>query len=71
LEQILTISNLNKKYGKIHAVNNLSLEIAKGSVFGILGPNGSGKTTTLGFKSKQKKNRRYPRTTYFLPISYR
>ena len=48
MEQILTISNLNKKYGKIHAVNNLSLEISKGSVFGILGPNGSGKTTTLG-----------------------
>lgn len=48
MEQILTISNLNKRYGKIHAVNNLSLEITKGSVFGILGPNGSGKTTTLG-----------------------
>ena len=48
MEQILTISNLNKRYGKIHAVNDLSLEITKGSVYGILGPNGSGKTTTLG-----------------------
>jgi ABC-2 type transport system ATP-binding protein len=48
LERILTISNLNKKYGKLHAVKDLSLEITKGSVFGILGPNGSGKTTTLG-----------------------
>jgi len=48
LEQVLSISNLNKKYGKLHAVNNLSLEVTKGSVFGILGPNGSGKTTTLG-----------------------
>lgn len=48
MEQILTISNLNKKYGKLHAVKDLSLEITKGSVFGILGPNGSGKTTTLG-----------------------
>jgi len=48
LEHILTISNLNKKYGKLHAVKDLSLEISKGSVFGILGPNGSGKTTTLG-----------------------
>jgi len=48
LEQVLTISNLNKSYGKLHAVKNLSLEITKGSVFGILGPNGSGKTTTLG-----------------------
>ncbi|MCD4695348.1 MAG: ATP-binding cassette domain-containing protein [Bacteroidales bacterium] len=45
---ILSINNLHKRYGKIHAVNNLSLEIEQGSVFGILGPNGSGKTTTLG-----------------------
>lgn len=48
MEQILTISNLNKKYGRLHAVKDLSLEVTKGSVFGILGPNGSGKTTTLG-----------------------
>jgi ABC-2 type transport system ATP-binding protein len=48
VETILSINNLNKRYGKIHAVNNLSLEIHKGNIFGILGPNGSGKTTTLG-----------------------
>jgi len=48
VENILSINNLNKKYGKIRAVNDLSLEIAKGNIFGILGPNGSGKTTTLG-----------------------
>lgn len=48
MEKILSINNLNKKYGKIHAVNNLSLDIVKGNIFGILGPNGSGKTTTLG-----------------------
>lgn len=45
---MLTINHLHKHYGKIHAVNDLSLEIEEGSVFGILGPNGSGKTTTLG-----------------------
>jgi ABC-2 type transport system ATP-binding protein len=48
LETILTITNLNKKFGLLHAVNNLSLEINKGNVYGILGPNGSGKSTTLG-----------------------
>jgi ABC-2 type transport system ATP-binding protein len=48
VEKILSINNLNKKYGKIHAVKNLSLDIHKGNIFGILGPNGSGKTTTLG-----------------------
>ncbi|WP_395632294.1 ABC transporter ATP-binding protein [Flavobacterium sp.] len=45
---ILSIKNLHKRYGKIHAVNNVSLDIQKGNVYGILGPNGSGKSTTLG-----------------------
>jgi ABC-2 type transport system ATP-binding protein len=45
---ILTVTKLNKRYGKIHAVKDVSLEINKGNVYGILGPNGSGKSTTLG-----------------------
>jgi ABC-2 type transport system ATP-binding protein len=48
LETILSLKNLDKKYGKVHAVNDLSFEIQKGNVYGILGPNGSGKSTTLG-----------------------
>lgn len=48
METILSISNLNKRYGRIHAVKDVSLEIYKGNVYGILGPNGSGKSTTLG-----------------------
>ncbi|HLA56955.1 MAG TPA: ATP-binding cassette domain-containing protein [Flavobacterium sp.] len=48
METILSIKNLHKRYGKVHAVNNVSLEIYKGNVYGILGPNGSGKSTTLG-----------------------
>ncbi len=48
METILKISNLHKKFRKVHAVNDVSLEIKKGNVYGILGPNGSGKSTTLG-----------------------
>lgn len=48
METILSIKNLNKRYGLVQAVKNVSLEIHKGNVYGILGPNGSGKSTTLG-----------------------
>ncbi len=44
---ILKINGLDKSYGPVHAVKNLHLEVNKGQIFGILGPNGSGKTTTL------------------------
>ncbi len=47
-KEILEIRNLSKSYGRLKALDNLSLKVERGSVFGILGPNGSGKTTTLG-----------------------
>jgi len=46
-DEILKIENICKRYGNVEALNNLSLSIFAGQVFGILGPNGSGKTTTL------------------------
>ena len=48
METVLSINGLTKNFGRLCAVNNLNLEIARGQVFGLLGPNGSGKTTTLG-----------------------
>lgn len=48
MESVLEIKNLSKSYRRIKALDNLSLDINKGEIFGLLGPNGSGKTTTLG-----------------------
>jgi ABC-type multidrug transport system ATPase subunit len=46
---ILRTDQLSKRYSKrILALDNLNLEVKRGQVFGLLGPNGSGKTTTLG-----------------------
>ena len=44
---IVKIDNLVKRYGDLIALDHFSLEIRKGEVFGLLGPNGSGKTTTI------------------------
>ena len=47
METVLSIQEISKRYGRIRAVNGLSTEVHQGQVFGLLGPNGSGKTTTL------------------------
>ena len=48
MDTVLSIKNLSKHYGKIKAIDDVTLEVKRGDVYGILGPNGSGKTTTLG-----------------------
>ena len=47
METIITTFGLTKQYGDFYALRNLSLEVHRGEVFGLLGPNGSGKTTTI------------------------
>ncbi len=44
---IISTSRLTKAFGKLVAVNDLHLQVMRGDVFGFLGPNGSGKTTTI------------------------
>ena len=48
MKTVLQTSGLSKNYGSIRALDNLTLSIQKGAVYGFLGPNGSGKTTSLG-----------------------
>ncbi len=47
MKEVLTIRGLAKSYKSVRAVQHLDLEISEGQSYGILGPNGSGKTTTL------------------------
>jgi ABC-2 type transport system ATP-binding protein len=44
---VITTRKLTKQYGDLIAVNNIDLDLAEGDVFGFIGPNGSGKTTTM------------------------
>jgi len=43
----IIVNNLTKKYGNYAAVDNLSFQVRKGEVFGLLGANGAGKSTTI------------------------
>ncbi len=47
METVLQLDGVSKAYGQVKALKQVSLNIPKGSVFGILGPNGSGKTTMM------------------------
>lgn len=48
---MIKIDKLTKKYGKVHALKELSFEVEKGTVFGFVGPNGAGKSTTMAILS--------------------
>ncbi|MDX2429289.1 MAG: ATP-binding cassette domain-containing protein [Bacteroides sp.] len=47
MKEVLSIRGLSKSYSHINAIQNLNLDISEGQAYGLLGPNGSGKTTTL------------------------
>lgn len=47
MSAVITVNNLSKQFSEIHAVNNLSFTVNKGDVYGFLGQNGAGKSTTI------------------------
>lgn len=47
METLITMKNVSKTFGDIHAVNRINVEVKKGEILGFLGPNASGKTTTV------------------------
>lgn len=51
MENIIEIKGLNKSFGDIKAVNNLSFSVRKGQLFAFLGVNGAGKSTTISIIS--------------------
>jgi ABC-2 type transport system ATP-binding protein len=47
IDPVITVSGLQKRYGPVEAVRDITFEISRGEVYGLLGPNGAGKTTTV------------------------
>ena len=47
MQEVIKVEQLTKSYGKLHAVENISLSVDRGMVFGLLGANGAGKSTTI------------------------
>ncbi len=46
-ELAISVSGLTKRFGDRTVVDNFDMEVPKGAIYGFLGPNGSGKTTTI------------------------
>ncbi|HEY4889275.1 MAG TPA: ABC transporter ATP-binding protein [Candidatus Dormibacteraeota bacterium] len=47
MDPIISVHDLHRSYGQVHALRGVTFDVKRGEVFGLLGPNGAGKTTTL------------------------
>ena len=52
-DMVIQTDGLTKRFGSITAVDDLSMEVRRGHIYGLLGPNGSGKTTTMGIAARR------------------
>ena len=55
MEKIIDVKNLNKSFGDVHAVKDLSFHVKQGELFAFLGVNGAGKSTTISIICGQLK----------------
>ena len=53
MSNIIQINNLNKSFGSVNAVQNLSFRVKKGELFAFLGINGAGKSTTINIMCRK------------------
>ena len=47
MKKIVELKNVSKTFGRRKVIDDISLEVKEGEIYGFLGPNGSGKTTTI------------------------
>lgn len=45
MENIVSVKSINKSYGEVRVLKNISFEVKTGEIFGLIGPDGAGKTT--------------------------
>ena len=58
MEKIIDVKNLNKSFGDVHAVKDLSFHVKQGELFAFLGVNGAGKSTAINYMRSAQKGRR-------------